>query len=61
MGSKEVGQLKSSYEGGKPQSEGPSSVGGFEQSRPRVLKKELTISWIFHFTLLRVVEGIKLK
>ena len=60
-GSKEVTRLKLSYDGGKPQREGPSFWGGVDPSRLHVLKKKHIISWIFHFTLLRVIQVIKLK
>ena len=39
-GSKEVGQVKLSYEGGKPQMGGPSFLGEFDPSRHHVLKKK---------------------
>ena len=38
-GSKEVGQFKWSYEGGKPQRGGPFFPGGVDPSRHNVLKK----------------------
>ena len=50
-GSKTKGSLKLSYEGGKPQRGGSSFLRGIK----------LTIFWIFHFNLLRVIQGIKLK
>ena len=59
-GSKEVGRLRL-YEGGKSQSGGPSFVGAVDRSRRHTLKKKRIISWIFHFTLLRVIHGIKLN
>ena len=58
-GSTEVGQLKLSYKGGKTQRKG-LFWGGVDPSRYHTLKKKLTISWIFHFTLLRVIQVIKL-
>ena len=55
--SKEVGRLQL-CEGGKSE---PSFLGRVDPSRHGVLKKKRTISWIFHFILLRVIQGIKLK
>ena len=40
LGSNEVGQLKLSYEGGKPQRAGPSFWGEDDPSRHHVLKKK---------------------
>ena len=60
-GSAEVGQLKLLYEDGKPQSGGPSVLRGDDSPRHHVLKKKRILFWILHFTLLRVIQGIKLK